>query len=135
MRLIIDGWRRIVPEGHVEAIGTFPIESAETGLIEKEEHGGDGDAVPVFGRIELRACPVIEGFLRGRTLFRCLWAAIQHLGLMLASARIGIDERLKRCSKGLNIRLKMSIERDEDRIRIAGKDRSGQLTLAGPDLR
>ena len=49
---IIDGRMRIMSEGYIEAVGAFPIESAEAGLIEKEKHGGDGYSAGVLGRIE-----------------------------------------------------------------------------------
>ena len=52
-------------EWHIEAVGTFPIESAEAGLIEKEERGSSRNAefVVALQCIESSACPVIEGFL------------------------------------------------------------------------
>ena len=90
---VIDGWIGIVSEGHIEAVWTLPIEPTEAGLIEKEEHGGSIHTLRV-NRIEARTSPVIEGFLRGRSLVKSLWAAIQHLWLMGAGAHIGVHEPL-----------------------------------------
>lgn len=55
----------VMPERDIVAMRAFPIDSAKSGLVEEEEHGGGGRGIAVGALylIEALANPVIIGFL------------------------------------------------------------------------
>ena len=115
--LVIDGRRRIVSEGHIEAVGTLPIESTEAGLIEKEEHGGGRCRVSliILECGELGAYEIIEG-------------------LFIGALTVASTEFLQGAKKLRHICLDILVQINESTIRIAREDAPSKLNLSRAHL-